>query len=76
MEKQIVIKRRSGASNKELRETWDGFHSGPDLTLLLNSLRENLGEDIDDLLYVRTHAPFVLETIKSMVPGSRILEAG
>ncbi len=69
-------KRKIEASKKELRKTWDRFNTSQNLELLLNSLRSCLGKDIDDFLYISTHAPFVSKEIKSLAPKSKVLEAG
>lgn len=63
-------------SKENLVKVWDGFHAGPDLDLILQSLDKNMGEDIEDLLYIHTHAPFIAKETKLLPSGSKILEAG
>ena len=59
-----------------MREAWNKFNAIPGLGFLVNSLRSCLGEDIENFLYFHTHAPFILEEVKRLSPGSKVLEAG
>lgn len=72
MEKTLIRE----ASKSQLKKIWNEFNSGPSLDFCLKSLRKDLGEDIDDFLYLHTHAPFIADEIKGLKKKSKILEAG
>lgn len=72
MEKTLIRE----TTKSQFKKIWDKFNSGPNLNFCLKSLRKDLGKDIDDFLYLHTHAPFIQSEIIGLRKKSKILEAG